>query len=278
MLLFAIIAASQAAQAQPTEQSSRRDQARALAASGKLQEALSIYDGLTARGSKDPTLYAEARHAARDAHDMKRIAIYAERQIAIDPDDFGTRQLIAMAYRVAGDEANAQRSVAEFTSYWKASKDPQIRSKPFLLIDSFRAGTFTVNVIQCLELGGDFGVGYIFDVWGPKALPLPPEELAANHRARIVLEHNRIDQRIKSELTHTDAPVTPTLDALDGAGHKTLQWFKDEPAYAVIRGMVERYVANDKGLAARTPMKSSWTRITCQPASVSGDLIPRQKP
>ena len=246
--------------------SARREQARALTTAGNAAEALKIYDDLTGTRSTDVSLYMEATRAATGAHDFRRAAVYTERLVAVDPGNYGARVFVPLAYRLAGDESEALRARKEFAAYWKGSADPQVRSKPFLTIDTFRAGNWSVNVIQCLEIGGDFGVGYIFDVWGPKAPPMPPEELAANHRERIVLEHNQLDQKIASEMAHHEVPIRPTLDALSGTGHSTLKWFDGEPSYAVIRDIVGPYIANDKALATQTPMGNNWGRITCQTA------------
>jgi hypothetical protein len=258
-----VLSAAQARAQVPPDNSLRRERARSLAASGKLAEALAIYDGLVTSGSADLTLYAEARNAARAAHDMRRNAAYGERELKANPNNFGLRNAIPLMYRLAGDEANFQRRREEFIVYWKASTDPGIRSKPFLAVDRFRAGMWTVYVIECLEIGGDFGVGYVFDVWGPKAPPLPPEELEANLHERIVLEHNRKTNRVESELTHTNASMRPTLDALSAKGHVTLNWFGEEPSYATIRNIVAQHVASDTNLGP--PMNRVWARITCQP-------------
>lgn len=114
-----------------------------------------------------------------------------------------------------------------------------------------------------MEIAGDFGVGYMFDVWGPKAPPMSPEERAANHRERIVLEHNRLDQRVLSELQHENAPMHPSLDALSGAGHATLKWFDREPTYTAVRDIVNQSVANDKELASKPPVGNRWSQIDC---------------
>jgi hypothetical protein len=264
MTAAAIMAASLIAfPAAAQDNGDRREQARSLATSGKLVEALSIYDELTSSGSSDLTLYTEATRAAAAAHDMRRAAVYRERRLKIDPNDFNTRSSIPLAYRLAGDEAEARRSRDEFVAYWKASTDAKVRANPSLVIDRFQAGAWTVYALECMEISGDYGVGYMFDVWGPKAPPLPPDELLANHRERIVLEHNRLDQKVLSELKHEDAPVRPTLDLLFANGHATLKWFDGEPTYAAIHDAVSQYVANDKDLTNRPPMGNAWSRITC---------------
>jgi hypothetical protein len=245
------------------QEDDRRQQARALATSGKLVEALTIYDELTSTGSSDLTLYTEATRTAAAAQDMRRGAIYRERRLKIDPNDYTTRFTIPLAYRLAGDEVEARRSREEFRAWWKASTDPGVRAQSSLVIDRFKVGPWTVYAVECMEIAGDFGVGYMFDVWGPKAPPLPPEERAANHRERIVLEHNRLDQKILSELKQQDAPIHPTLDLLSAEGHATLKWFDSEPTYPALRDAVSQFVANDKGLAARPPMGNAWSRITC---------------
>lgn len=244
----------------------QRNQARSLVQAGNFTEAFKIYDDLTNTGSAEAALYAEATRAAIDGHDMRRAAIYAERRLNVDPNDLNTHEFVPLAYRLAGDEAEARRARDEFQSYWKSSADEKVRAKPFLMIDTFRAGPWTVSVLQCMEIGGNFGIGYIFDVWGPQAPPLPSDQLAENHRRRIVLEHNRIDQQVSSELSHKDAPLRPTLDVLSATGHATLKWFDDEPAYATIRDIVGHYVANEKNLANEPPLGGRWNQMTCRPA------------
>jgi hypothetical protein len=259
IMAAALIAGSAVAQ----DHGERREQARSLAAAGKLGEALAVYDELTSSRSGDVTLYSEATRIAAAAHDMRRAAVYRERLLKVDPKDFNTRSAVALAYRLAGDEAEARRATDEFRAYWKASTDPKERASPLLVIDRFQAGPWTVYAVECMEIAGDYGVGYMFDVWGPKTPPLPPEERAANHRERIVLEHNRLDQKMLSELKHQDVPIHPTLDALSANGHATLKWFDGEPTYPVIRDIVSQYVANDKDLATRASIGNAWSRIDC---------------
>src|SRR5262249_30863286 len=90
----------------PADSGLRREQARSLAESGKLAEALSIYDVLVNSGSTDVALYAEAAAAAKAAQDIGRIAAYGERQLKVDPNDYTLRQSIPIGYRLAGDEEN----------------------------------------------------------------------------------------------------------------------------------------------------------------------------
>jgi hypothetical protein len=272
LLVLVVCAVSQALPAtaadkqDPSVGDARRAQARALTAASKFDQALPLYDDLTASGSTDISLYVEAVQAAAAAHDMRRGAVYRERRLKVDPNDYLTRAIIPVAYRLAGDDAAAERSISDFIAYWKASKDPQVRSKPLLMIDQFRAGPWTVNVLQCMEIGGDFGVGYMFDVWGPKAPPLPPGEMEANHRERIVLEHNRLDQKIASEMSHQQAPMHPSLDALSANKHRTVQFFASEPSYAMMRNIVSADIQNDKDLATEAPLGGAWGKITCQTA------------
>lgn len=75
--------------------------------------------------------------------------------------------------------------------------------------------------------------------------------MAANHRERIVLEHNRLDQKILSELKHENAPMHPTLDALFANGHATLKWFDGEPTYPVIHDLVSQCVTDAKTWRAK---------------------------
>src|SRR5262245_32340077 len=88
LLALTVLTAASAAVELTPDNNLRREQARSLAASGKLAEALSIYDELIAAGPADIALYAEARNAARAAHDMRRNAAYSERQLEADPTNY----------------------------------------------------------------------------------------------------------------------------------------------------------------------------------------------
>jgi hypothetical protein len=100
----------------------QRQQAQALVASGKPAEALPIYDELTAAGSSNPSLYSEATPAATAAHDMPRAAIYFERHVKAEPDNFILRSLVPYVWRLAGDEAKAKQAATDYIAYWKASR------------------------------------------------------------------------------------------------------------------------------------------------------------
>ncbi|TAI65815.1 hypothetical protein CWO89_11555 [Bradyrhizobium sp. Leo170] len=242
---------------------SRRAQARALAAAGKPAEALPIYDDLTLSGSLDSALYKEATQAAAAAHDMRRVPLYMERRVKADPSDYTTRSIIALAWRVAGDEAQAKRSREDYLAFWRASTDPRVRAIPFLAIDQFSAGDSTVYAYQCVEVAGDFGVGYMFEVYTPMGPPLPLTEAIKNHRQRIVLEHNKMTQKVLSELNKRDGPPVPTLDLLTPDRHATLQMFDGEPDYPMLRDIVAKYVANEQDLASKPPMGRAWNHIRC---------------
>lgn len=169
----------------------RRDQARALASSGKFADALALYDTLTASGSTDLALYGEAANVAKAAGDMKRLGLYSERQSKIDPGDAHLRMLAPLAYQIAGDDADALRLRQDYLAFRKASTDPKINSQSFFMIDRFRVGAYMVNALECPEIGGKFGIGYIFDVFGPKDTPLTQAEMLPNHREKIVVEHDQ---------------------------------------------------------------------------------------
>jgi len=242
----------------------RREHAKSLAASGNQKDALALYDVLTASGSSDTTLYIEAIAIAKASGDMKRVGLYGERQIRIDPGNQQIRALIPVAYQVAGDQADAQRARQEYVAYWKASTDPTVRAKPFFMIDSFRVGLYMVNVLQCSEIAGNFGVEYMFDIIGPSEVPLAPTELLANHRERFVVEHDLIAQKVALELGGDQPKVAATLDLLSAPNQALLRMFAKEPTYPELRELVAQNVASDASLATKPPMNGAWGRVTCQ--------------
>jgi len=241
----------------------RRAQAQSLVAAGKPAEALPIYDELTAAGSTDSSLYNEASRAAVAAHDMRRGATYIERKIKLEPNNYVLRYLMPFAWRMAGDEARAQRAGEDFIAYWKTSTDPILRSRRSFRIDQFSAGNATVEVEQCIEIAGPLGVGYMFEIFAPANPPPSPAELAQTHRERIVLEHDRAVHELLAKQLNKPDVVRPSLDLLSPAGHVTLKWFDAEPDYASLREIVAKYVAGEQDLASKPPMGNAWAGLTC---------------
>jgi hypothetical protein len=242
---------------------SRREQAQSLVATGKPAEALPLYDELTAAASPDAALYKEALRAAAAAHDKRRTAIYFERQAKAAPDDFVLQSLIAYAWRMAGDEAEARRAGADFIVYWKASTNPALRARPFFRIDQFGTGNATVTVYQCVEVAGKLGVGYLFDIATPTIPPPPPGESPLTPRQRIVLEHDRAVQELLAKQLNKPDVVRPSLDLLSPGQHATLRWFDAEPDYLAVRDIVGKYVVSEGDLASKPPMGNAWAGLTC---------------
>jgi hypothetical protein len=241
----------------------RRVQAQSLVSSGKPAEALPIYDELTAAGSSDPALYSEASRAAAAAHDMRRVAVYLERNINTHPYNYILRHILPFAWRIAGDEAQAQRSREAYIGYWKASTDPTLRSSRSFRIDRFSAGNATVEVYQCVEIAGPLGVGYAFEIFAPANPPADPNALAQAQRQRIVLEHDRNVQEFLAKQLNKPDVVRPSLDLLSPGTHTTLRWFDAEPDYPTIRDIVAQYVASETDLPSKPPMGNAWAGLTC---------------
>jgi hypothetical protein len=255
-LLAALVAgAGITAAADPGD--ARRDQAAALVDAGDLARALALYDALTEAGSTDPTLYGEAIQAARAAEDFRRDAVYRERQLKIDPDNFRVRQVIPILYRVAGDEANARRSRDELIAYWQAATDPAVRAQPMFSIDRYEVGRWVIVVNECFEVAGTFGVGYQFNVLLARNGPWTPADL----RSVLVLEHDQLAGRILQRREKPDAPLRPTLDVYEAGTHKTLQVFDADPTYPELRELVGRYVAANAALIDRAPVADA--AVTC---------------
>jgi hypothetical protein len=239
----------------------RRAQAAALVKSGDLAGALALYDALTQAGSTDPTLYGEAIRTAQAAEDFRRNAVYRERQLKIDPDNFRVRQVIPILYRVAGDEANAGRSRGELIAFWKAATDPAIRAQPSFTIDRYEVGRWVVIVNECFEIAGTFGVGYQFNVLLAKSGAWTPADL----RSVIVLEHDQLAGRLQHQADTPDTPIRPSLDVYEAGTHKTLQFFDADPAYPALREIVRHYVSANAALVDRGPV--SGAAVTCATAS-----------
>jgi hypothetical protein len=241
----------------------RREQARSLVASGKPADALPIYDELTASGSSDATLYKEATQAAVAAHDRRRTAIYAEGQVTAEPDNVILHSLVAYAWRMAGDEAQAPRAGEDFIAYWKASTNPAVRARPLFRIDRFDTGNATVTVYQCVEIAGKLGVGYLFEISTPTSPPPQPSEAALTQRQRIVLEHDRAVQELVAKQLNKPDAVRPSLDLLSPGTHATLRWFDAEPDYPTLRDVVGKYVVSEGDLTSKPPMGNAWAGLTC---------------
>ncbi|MFH0301974.1 hypothetical protein AAFX91_33265 [Bradyrhizobium sp. 31Argb] len=78
-----------------------------------------------------------------------------------------------------------------------------------------------------------------------------------------MLEHNKLTQKVLSELNKRDEPPVPTLDLLTPDRHATLQMFDSEPDYPTLRDIVAKYVANEQDLASKPRMGRAWDHIRC---------------
>ena len=80
----------------------RRATALAATQQGRPEQALPIYDTLTALEHVDPQVFQEAHQAAMRAHDFRRSAIYGERQLSSAPNNFPVMEQIAFSYHMSG--------------------------------------------------------------------------------------------------------------------------------------------------------------------------------
>jgi hypothetical protein len=265
MIVASVIVTCWVSGAAATEQgdADRRQQAQALVTSGKPAEALPIYDELTAAGPSDPSLYSEASRAASAVHDMRRVATYIERASKAEPDNFVLPSLVVLVWRQAGDEAKAQEAARNYIAYWKASTNPILRGHPLFKIDRFSTGNASVEVQQCVEIGGKLGVGYVFDIFSPAGAPQSPGNPEPAHRQRIVLEHDRAVQELLAKQLNKPDVVRPSLDLLSPDAHVTLKWFDKEPDYLTLRAIVVKYVTDEGDLSTKPEMGKSWSGLTC---------------
>ena len=221
--------------------------AQQMVKEGHPELSLPIYDELTLIGSNEPKLYQDAVVAATGARDFRRAALYGERRLQVDPDDFAARERLAFSYHMAGDVEAFNKARASAFQYRLSTNDPRIVSNR-LMIDLFDVGNFRVFTQECYKRAGPLRIKYRFDV--RERDPNAPGGMSL--RSYLVLENRESDDEIAKE--HGDIRPRFFLDAFENnkSVHKTIQPFIGEPSYDVVKARVAQYLQDNKIISAST--------------------------
>jgi len=223
-----------------------RAKAQVFMQQGHPELALPIYDALTATGSKDVQIYQDALTAATRARDFRRAALYGERQLLVEPDNFAVRERLAFSYHLAGDVDGFNKARDSAFRYRLSTTDSRILSNR-LVFDFFELGGLRVFTQECYKSAGPLRIKYRFDIF----------ELNSNapsgqtFRSYVVLENPEKDDKIAQELTGDTRPHF-FLDAIEEnkTVHKSIQQYIGEPSYEVVKSRVAQYLRDNKSISS----------------------------
>ena len=233
-----------------------RSTALAATQQGRPEQALPIYDTLTALEHLDPQVFQEAHLAAMRARDFHRSALYGERQLTSAPSNFSVMEQIAFSYHMSGDLSNFQLARDRAFKFRLNTTDIKIQSNR-LLFDYFGVGNARVFSNECYRADPPLRIKYRFDVMDPA----PSAPAGQVLRATLVLENPEADDKVAKELTG-DARPHFSLDAFEKnkTVHKTIQSYVGEPKYEMVKARVAQYLDDGAIVSSSTaPEGKSFT-------------------
>lgn len=240
---------------------SERDKAKAFLRQGHPELALPIYDKLTATGSRDVQIYQDAFAAAMGAHDFHKAALYSERQLQIEPDNFAVIEALALPYHLAGDVDGFKRARDRAFRYRLTTTDPRILSNR-LLFDFFELDNLRVFANECYQADAPLRVKYRFDIH-ERDSTAPAGQV---FRSYIVLENSEADDKVALELTGDKRPHF-SVDAFEEnkTVHRTIQPYIGEPSYQVVKSRVAQYLREHKAVSSSSAPAGRTFIADCSP-------------
>jgi hypothetical protein len=236
-----------------------RSRALGITQQGHPEQALPIYDTLTALEHIDPEVFQEAHAAAMRAHDFRRSATYGERQLSSAPNDFSAMEQIAFSHHMSGDLTNFELARDRAFKFRLSTTDTKIQSNR-LLFDYFGVGNARVFSNECYRVEPPLRIKYRFDVMDPA----PGAPAGQVLRGFLVLEHLEADDKAAKALTG-DARPRFSLDAFEKnrTVHKTIQSYIGEPKYEMVKARVAQYLNDGAISSASTAAEGKSFKADC---------------
>jgi hypothetical protein len=261
LILICLLSAHAAEPNSPTSANITELRSTALVATqqGRPEQALPIYDTLTALEHVDPQLFQEAHLAAMRAHDFRRSAMYGERQLSSAPNNFSVMEQVAFSYHMSGDLSNFELARDRVFKSRLSTTDMKIQSNR-LLFDYFGAGNARVFSNECYRADPPLRIKYRFDVMDPA----PGTPAGQVLRGFLVLENLEADDRVAKELIGNARPVF-SLDAFekDRTVHKTIQSYIGEPKYEMVKARVAQYLDDGKIISSYAAPEGKSFKADC---------------
>jgi hypothetical protein len=236
-----------------------RSTALAATQQGRPEQALPIYDTLTALEHVDPQVFQEAHLAAMRAHDFHRSAMYGERQLSSAPNNFSVMEQIAFSHHMSGDLRNFELARDRVFKFRLSTTDIKIQSNR-LLFDYFGVGNARVFSNECYRADPPLRIKYRFDVMDPA----PGTPAGQVLRAFLVLENPEADDKAAKELSG-DARPHFSLDAFEKnrTVHKTIQPYIGEPKYEMVKARVAQYLNDGAIISSSTASEGRSFKADC---------------
>lgn len=216
---------------------------------------------------KNPVLLKQASTLAIELQDYPDALRFSQQLLAITPNDFGIRAVMPVLFNMLHDQPNFERATADLTQVWKDSSDPTIKGRKSFLLEGFKIDDYSVIARQCFEIGGRFGVKYLF-LFGRPNEPV----------SKITLEVNYLEGLIDAEIKKThDVYPAISMDAYSGGTHKTLMLTSPgpnnkEPDYNTMREKVVAYLKSPSAaISSQTMPGGRQFAVDCDYPPVTPD-------
>ncbi len=213
----------------------RLDEAQALIAARRYEEALDILDQVVARDPDSVQASEFASIAASRAGLFERATVYLENLVRLMPRDLGTRFAHLQGLVFAGDRAGHDRAREAFVKYWRESDDSEVKNWPFFPIEVYRGQTFDIRAMQYFELFGPNPILYKFLITRRDSSSAGFISLGSYEKInQIEKEIGRLPDGVR--LFHLDG-YSPSETHQYGS-HYTYAFYEGEPSYWDIRDIV----------------------------------------
>jgi tetratricopeptide (TPR) repeat protein len=201
-------------------------QAETLAAAGRYEQALALYQQIIGREPSAKLSYCRAGTAAAGAGLLAQAIGYYQTCERLLPDSLEPRAELVKLYQMVGDMAARDQEREGLLDLHKTTDDPQIKAADHYLRDIFAVGALNVAAWEYFDLVGDWPSRYRFFVLaqdGSTAYTIAlSSSTAANENAAKILGHST-----KQWVFH--------LDLEEGNTITTMRVFEGEPSYDTIK-------------------------------------------
>jgi hypothetical protein len=222
------------------------------------QATLEVVKNLLKKDPKNPALLKQASELAIKLEDYPDAARFVQQRLAQNPNEFGLRALLPVLYLMQHDQPDFERERTQLVKTWKDSNDPAIKAKKWFLLEGFKVDDYTVQARQCYEIGGRFGVKYLF-LYAKNNSPV----------SKITLEVNYLEGQIAAEIKKThDIYPSISMDAYSGDTHRTIMLTSPgpnnkEPDYNTVRERVVAYLKSPGAAISSQSMPGKQFAVDC---------------
>ena len=197
---------------------------------GRHAELLQAFQEMLEATPDDPGLLYNIGLSAYRSGQFVEAANYLNRLKALAPQDFRVRAKLVQVYEALQDLSERETERDELlVLYNKQKADPNMPAN--YCRDQFTVGNWAVQAFENFEFGGDMAVRYIFYVFRAGE-ERPAYSISLGSYATT-------NQYMRERGTLQPDERVFHLDEYRAGGHRSLQFYKNEPPYNAVKSAVQ---------------------------------------